>query len=686
MGLENPKILAVVGWRRTDAAGIRDANSLRYERYPAVGMVGSDIDDAWSGFGELEAEEELDFDLTALPYNAFGDHVRAFGSLRAVMVINRETETGAILQVGGASSPLEGLFLDSGDGVKVGEDGCLLLGGGRTHILVESGASQLRLKNLSDTFSLRYYIALLGTGTDIPLPAAKTMEEDPRFIYADNGSFDVGLCGVATYAVNQMYWGGSAAISWYAFWHEKQGTTYCTPSVNNNVLTGLPAAQGIWSGTVARLKENLVDSPLIGFYFTLFQIATEAGLNLTTTSTWPRTRPLWDAEWDALSPPPSSWTNSDIDPGGIGNLGKRLDLANADARELSAVKNAEIIQAAKLADPDINFVFSDNGSIIAGATSWGQQMDTVGRFLEKISSLGVGLVLNTTSGSYTGELGSLPTSGDLTDYWDLAAEAGGTGMMAFYNEGCTNAHQLRVDNTLANGKNSYESAIDNLTNWLARSWPGGGRRGILSEPASAMDGLPSNGVFWGLNRRCVVIAATVIDSFTIELECATEHYLADTSNKRCVPQNVHASVNGLDFEPDVQDEVTFRITKSTAHGIGSFSLTANSGIGFPFSGPDVDFGWLHANRLAGDFTLVKSNPNSAAVPLWLDDITTFGVCVPGSLEVVSTHIVNIGTSGSPVNRECVKELKYQFASGPSDERWHHLDLSIEGRRRWRAAS
>lgn len=650
-------------------ANLSERLAPEYWRTFVNGAVSGQANVAYAKAGTLNSGISLNLDLSALVQNLFGQQTeRSMSNLKAVLVLNTTENENCHISVGNATgNPVVGIYESTTDRVRVRGGGAFLWTAPLGGIEVVDGASDiLRIVNGS-AVNATYVVALLGTNGATDLPAMPTMEDDPRFIYGDNGPYDVGLCGNLTYAVSSSRWRGSIAFSWYNFWAESGLGRGCDAyQTNNDVITGLPSAVGIYQGTYDRLRTQLGADALIGFYVTLLQIANTNGQNHVAVSTWPQTRPLWDSEYDAMGA--AGWVVSDIGSDGryIGGPLVADIAANATVRQLQADRCAEIVQTAKAQNPTLNVVFSDNFSAISGDTTWGYLMDLASRFTSQIAPLGVAFIPNITSSTFTGaSVGATP--GDLSGYWDQAVDAGIAG---FYTEGLGHAHLIH--------SSRFAAMCSNIQNWLARSWPAGGRRALLAQAASGTDS-PGSSLVYGLNRRVVVASATKYDDDTLEFVTATEHFAADTSYPTVRFENVHASL-GSEYQISVVNDTTFRVTK-TAHGLtnASFSLTANSVVHFPHSGIDVDFGVLHMLRAAGDATFCWWNPSAIiAAPLWVDDITTFGEVVPASLSVVSTHTVE--------GNLCVKEVKYQFASGDPGEQWHHIRFDMEGRRRWKAAS
>jgi hypothetical protein len=663
------RVRAHVAWRRADDnqpfPSIIDGGSVTFEKQPNYGMLPSEVDEFWMASGTLTAGNSLDLDLSSLSFTRFGSSLSvAFGKVKYILVVNFSTGASAILQVGACpSDPIGGIFGDAAsDLMRVPPDSAWFWSNSISGVAVSGSSNTLRLRAVTD--AVQYGIAVVGDTTAFDLPAMPEAEDEPNFLYGDNGPYDVGVCGLASYAVADTKWKYAMAIAWYGFYQETNGLSGCGMVVND-ISTGLPSAVGIYQGTVSRLKAEQPNA-LVGFYLTLGQIADTTGQKLLATSTWPRSRPIWDAEWTALGA--NGWNDSDI-----GTHGKWIDsaggLPSATVRELSATKNAEVVQLAKEQNPDINLVFSDNFSSLVDSTVWGYECDLASRFVEKITPLGVAFIPNVTS---AGMRGASINGTDMDSYWDLLAAAGVAGI---YQEGITHTHAMRT--TL------FDQNCANITNWISRSWTGGGNLALLCHAVTSLD-THATQIFYGSARRVDVVDVVAISPTVLEFETGTPHFLEDTSHPTCVFQAVHAAINGPEYQTSVEDSVTFRVTFSSAHGVSSFTPGAGSYVHFPHAGYDTDFGLMHALRAAGDCTLNWWNPSAIyGDPLWYGDITEFGVVVPASLEAIDWEDV---TDSNGTTLECVKEIKYQFAQGDAGERWHHVRFDQKGRRRWKAAA
>lgn len=109
--------------------------------------------------GTVAAGTPVDLDLSGSVTNAFGTTV-AFARLKGIIIHNKTTTAGAILEVGAGSNPITSLWLASGDGVKVGPDGMLALWNPSAagYAVTATTADILRLVSASGTISYEIYL------------------------------------------------------------------------------------------------------------------------------------------------------------------------------------------------------------------------------------------------------------------------------------------------------------------------------------------------------------------------------------------------------------------------------------------------------------------------------------------------------------------------------------------------
>lgn len=102
--------------------------TIDYSRAFAAGSGDNQINKKWSKRITLVSATPEDLDLTALAEDVFGDGATiGFTTVRLIQIINNGSADTAIVSVGGGSNPFIPWLLATGDGVKIGPDGCFLL-------------------------------------------------------------------------------------------------------------------------------------------------------------------------------------------------------------------------------------------------------------------------------------------------------------------------------------------------------------------------------------------------------------------------------------------------------------------------------------------------------------------------------------------------------------------------------
>lgn len=109
--------------------------------------------------GTVAAGTPVDIDLAGSLSNAFGSTV-TFARLKGIVIQNKTTTAGAILQVGAGSNPITSPWLASGDGVNVGPDGVFMLWNPSAagYAVTATSADILRLTSASGTISYELYL------------------------------------------------------------------------------------------------------------------------------------------------------------------------------------------------------------------------------------------------------------------------------------------------------------------------------------------------------------------------------------------------------------------------------------------------------------------------------------------------------------------------------------------------
>jgi hypothetical protein len=720
------EIQVVSTWRRVNipdsfpVANGEDYGKLVYHKILQRGSLPDEADEYWASSGTIPAGNSIALELSALPDLVFGDDaIRSFGCLKHLHVINESTATGATLQIGGSpSNTLLGIFADPSDAVIIGPDGVMSWGGPRGIEVTAGSADTLRLR-ATGVADVDYVVVIVGCVSGIDLMSTPNPDagSSASFAWGPSNYYDTDQCGDSPYTVAKDRWDFSFSLSWDNMRPKKFNTPACDPLVDNSVVTGLPTGRTRYESILDRqldvTRAGYDPNLLVGPYITLVQVATEDCLQQDLPNggcVWPRSRPILDSTW-ASSPEAESGLLLGVradrpvgatEPWADSGVGSRwIDVTEPAACTLMADQMAVHIQNVKELHPRVNIVLTDNFAAILG--NWDDNfsptantsedavfegdMDVAGKLITQISPLGVALLANITLAGFTGDSVGGPGSGasgkSLAGFWDMAETAGGIGLMGIYVEGLSSGITVRSSH--------WNTICANIKNWLARPWPFGGRRMLLTQAALALEDDPDPTVVkTGFARRVRIMGIASFDANNIRVTTLTPHYVADTS----LPTVAITGVDGFPPPPALPFNVThvsefvFNM-EIPGHGLGPFTLDTPtiSYARFIFAGYDTDFGMVHSLRNTGDSTLNFFNPDSNFEPLWADDYATYGqVLAPPT--VVSTHTVNVynGVDPGGVPISMVKRIKYQFGQGPIGERWHYVDFSITERRRWKAAS
>lgn len=129
---------------------------------------GSGLDQAnlvWHDRRTLAAAANDDLDLAGVLSSGFGQTV-SFAKLKGMLIHNRATSAGEVLHIGGGSNPISDWIGASGDIVKVGPNGILLLWNPSLagYAVTASTADILRITN-AGSGSVDYDILLLGVSS-----------------------------------------------------------------------------------------------------------------------------------------------------------------------------------------------------------------------------------------------------------------------------------------------------------------------------------------------------------------------------------------------------------------------------------------------------------------------------------------------------------------------------------------
>jgi hypothetical protein len=479
-----------------------------------------------------------------------------------------------------------------------------------------------------------------GTGGDVPDWPAFTASAEMVELLQDSGSWDTGVTKRASYAIDQAYWYADVWFTWYP---AKFNGTYPSPLTVTNWLTGDPEGVTIHEGTIGRvLVKN--SSSAIGWYTSLLRAGT--AVTYADEGIWPVGRALITSDYDSAWFDPAYNTPTDLRPEERG-----IAYATAACREVHGREYARLLSTMKGYHSNLSRVYSDNFAArdVVPSLDW--------------TSLAL-LVASANTKQRQEFLVAVPIVANLTTHWktdlradlDLMADAE---LGGWHNEGLAAEHIIYAS--------EWTNFVQNIQYWLAKTWPGGGRRYFASNCDSTTDE--------GFNRVCTVSAATP-GATTVDITLTTPHRMSDTSIWRVVPTGLHASLDGLDFAvtPHASDPNRLTLnTVSAAPGSGY----SNGTVCFFYSGHDVDAGVLHSLRNATDCVRVSYPHGNTQSPLWRTWATTYGYAT-GAPEVVSTHSVDLANYGSSGIVTCVKEIRTPFAGG-----WYlHVDFSVGERRAW----
>jgi hypothetical protein len=479
---------------------------------------------------------------------------------------------------------------------------------------------------------------------DPSLPAwpAFTASAEMVELLQDTGSWDTGVTKRASYALSADYWYADVWITWYP---GKFNGTYPSPLTITNWLTGDPEGRTIYEGTLDRVQHEQPGS-VIGWYTSLLRAGTAA--TYADEGIWPVGRALITSDYDAAWFDPSYNT-----PGDAYDEERGIAYGTAACREVHGREYARLLSTMKGYHPDLSRVYSDNFAArdIVPSLDW--------------SSLA--LLVQSVNEKQREEFDiAVPIIANLTTHWktDLRADLDAmadAGLGGWHNEGLAAEHIILAS--------QWTNFVQNIQHWLAKSWPGGGRRYFASNCDSTTDE--------GFNRVCTISSVTP-GATTLDITLTAPHRMSDTSIWRVKPTGFHASLNGNDYAVTPHASDPNRLTLNTVSAApGSGYTTGTSTLCFFYSGHDVDAGVLHSLRNATDCVRVSYPHGNTQSPLWRTWVGIYGYAT-GAPEVVSTHSVDLADYGSSGTVTCVKEIRTPFSGG-----WYlHVDFSVEERRAW----
>lgn len=466
-------------------------------------------------------------------------------------------------------------------------------------------------------------------------PSAEMVE-----LLQDTGSWDTGLTKRASYALAATYWYADVWFMYYpgAF---NASTGYPSPLTITNWLTGAPEGVTIHQGTIDRV---LLEQPgsVIGWYTSLLRAGTVN--TYADEGIWPVGRALITSDYDP------SWIA--VSPGDAYDEEKQVDFSVAAAREVHGREYARLLSTMKGYHPHLSRVYSDNFAArdIVPALDWS----------------GLALLVASANEKQREEFDiAVPIVANLTTHWktdlradlDLMADAE---LGGWHNEGLGAEHTVPAS--------QWTNFVQNIQYWLAKPWPGGGRRYFATNARTTTTD--------GFNRKCFVSSVTP-GATTLDITLASPHRLSDTSVWRVTPTGLHASLTS-DYAVTPHASDPNRLTLNTvAAAPGSGYTTDTSTLCFFRSGHDVDAGVLHSLRNSSDCVRVSYPHGNTQYPLWQTWASVYGYAT-GAPEVVSRHSVDLADYGSSGTITCVKEIRTPFSGG-----WYlHVDFSVEERRAW----
>lgn len=161
------EIKASLVWLFQDTLGlttIADASRLDYDAQLTDGAGDGEANALWHDLRSVAATAHDDLSLAALPQTIFGNSVTInLAAVKALLIVNTETDDGEDLLVGGAAThPWGAPFGATGHQVRVPADSCLLLVNKSSGWSVAAGsADTLRIANVG-TGTIAYKIVAVG--------------------------------------------------------------------------------------------------------------------------------------------------------------------------------------------------------------------------------------------------------------------------------------------------------------------------------------------------------------------------------------------------------------------------------------------------------------------------------------------------------------------------------------------
>lgn len=161
------ELVAKIGWLyqdELDLGNVLDVNSLEVTDELASGTAVDQADLIFHDRRTLTASANDDIDLAGSLVDAFGDTL-TFAKIKGILIRNRSTTVGDILNIGGGSANFINWIAAAGDIVKLGPGGVFLLWNPSTagYAVTATTADILRITEAGGANSVDYDIVLIGT-------------------------------------------------------------------------------------------------------------------------------------------------------------------------------------------------------------------------------------------------------------------------------------------------------------------------------------------------------------------------------------------------------------------------------------------------------------------------------------------------------------------------------------------
>lgn len=147
-----------------DLSNVTDQARVQYNVTTADGTANSQADKIWHDTRSILTTANDDLDLTALTTSIFGSTVTiSFVEVVAILIINTNTLTGELLEVGGSGGNEFVAWVGAaGDKVKVGPNSVFMIANVVDGYAVANGSTDiLRIRNPGAT-TVTYKIAIVG--------------------------------------------------------------------------------------------------------------------------------------------------------------------------------------------------------------------------------------------------------------------------------------------------------------------------------------------------------------------------------------------------------------------------------------------------------------------------------------------------------------------------------------------